>query len=137
MLEQQANFEVIMPSNLGDIDIIKSMKKKIMVIDDDLEFRIGLCEILVEEGFLVSTAKDGDSALLNLYLQENLPDLILLDLIMPHKTGIEFRREQLMSNKIQKIPVVFMTGYGIVEGEQCLLKPINKSDLLNSIRSLI
>lgn len=116
-------------------NLFPNKRKKIMVIDDDQDFRLSVCELLVDEGFSVTTAKDGESGLNNLIHQRDLPDLILVDLMMPIKSGLEFRREQLQLDELNKIPVMFMTGYGIVEGESCLMKPFDERDFLDAVRS--
>jgi CheY-like chemotaxis protein len=112
-------------------------KKKVMVIDDDQDFRLSVCELLVDEGYCVTTAKDGEVGLNNLVHQRDLPDLILVDLMMPVKTGLEFRREQLQLDGINNIPVMFMTGQGIVEGESTLLKPFDEREFIDAIRNKI
>lgn len=108
-------------------------RKKIMIIDDDQDFRLAISELLVDEGFCVTTAKDGEVGLNNLIHQQDLPDIILVDLMMPVKSGLEFRREQLQLDEINKIPVMFMTGHGYIDGETCLLKPFNQEELLEAI----
>lgn len=118
-------------------ELFPNRKKKIMVIDDDLDFRLSVCELLVDEGFSVTTAKDGEMALNSLIHQNDRPDLILLDIMMPVKSGLEFRREQLLMDDISYIPVVFMTGQGIVEGESCLLKPFDEREFIETIRRKI
>jgi CheY-like chemotaxis protein len=89
-------------------------RKRIMVIDDDLDFRLSICELLVEQGYLVMTAKDGETGLNNLLHQSERPDLILVDVLMPVKSGLEFRREQLCIAELAGIPVLFLTGHGPV-----------------------
>lgn len=115
-------------------ELFPERRKKIMVIDDDQDFRLALCELLVDEGFSVTTARDGEAGLNNLVHQHDLPDLILVDLMMPVKSGLEFRREQLQLDEISQIPVMFMTGHGYVEGERCLLKPFDEREFLAEIR---
>lgn len=110
-------------------------KKKIMIIDDDMDFRLSVCELLVDQGYSVTTAKDGEIGLNNLIHQRDLPDLILVDLMMPVKSGLEFRREQLQLDEINKIPVMFITGHGIVEGENCVLKPFDEIEFIDKVRS--
>ncbi len=112
-------------------------RKKIMIIDDDQDFRLAVSEILVDQGFCVTTAKDGEVGLNNLIHQQELPDIILVDLIMPVKNGLEFRREQLQLDEINKIPVLFMTGQGYVEGETCFLKPFDQEELLEAINKRV
>ena len=120
-----------------DENLFPNKKKKVMIIEDDQDFRLSLCELLVNEGFTVMTAKDGEVGLNNLVHQTDLPDLIIVDLIMPVKSGLEFRREQLKLDEINKIPVMFMTGQGYVEGESCLLKPFDEREFLDLVRSKV
>ena len=118
-------------------ELFPQRRKKIMVIDDDQDFRLSVCELLVDEGFSVTTARDGEAGLNNLVHQPDLPDLILVDVMMPVKSGLEFRREQLQLDEISNIPVMFMTGYGFVDGERCLQKPFDTRELIAEIRKNI
>lgn len=118
-------------------NLFPNRRKKIMIIDDDQDFRLAVSELLVDEGYNVTTAKDGEAGLNNLVHQTDLPDLILVDIIMPVKSGLEFRREQLQLDEINKIPVLFMSGQGYVEGESCLLKPFDERDFINTVREKI
>lgn len=137
MLENHAEEFLRNPSSFEDFEanLLLNKRKKIMVIDDDQDFRLGVCELLVDQGYSVTTAKDGEAALNNLVHQKDLPDLILLDLMMPIKSGLEFRREQLQLDEIRSIPVMFMTGQGYVEGEKCLLKPFDEREFLDAVKS--
>lgn len=108
-------------------------KKKIMVIDDDVDFRLMVSEILVDHGYLVTTAKDGEIGLNQLLQSEDRPDLILVDLMMPIKNGMQFRKEQHYLDEIADIPVIFVTGEGIIDGEICLQKPFDHEELLEMI----
>lgn len=112
-------------------------RKKIMVIDDDVDFRLAISEVLVDNGYSVMTAKDGEMGLNYLVHERELPDLILVDLMMPIKSGLEFRREQIQLEGISDIPVVFVTGYGIVDGELCIQKPFDSAELINQLRKYI
>lgn len=112
-------------------------RKKIMIIDDDVNFRLAMAEILVEQGYEVSTAKDGETALNQLVHDNDPPDLILVDVVMPIKGGLEFRREQAKLEGISEIPVVFVTGQGIVDGELCLQKPFDEKEFLDYIKQYV
>ncbi|MFA7612868.1 MAG: response regulator [Candidatus Caldatribacteriota bacterium] len=112
-------------------------KKKIMVIDDDVDFRLMVSEILVDHGYIVTTAKDGEIGLNQLLQSEDRPDLILVDLMMPVKNGIQFRREQNYLKEIADIPVVFVTGEGIIDGELCIQKPFDHEEFLELIDKYI
>lgn len=135
-MENYAYNEVTRKPSFEDLEmnIFPRKRKKVMVIDDDQDFRLSVCEMLVDEGFSVTTAKDGETGLNNLIHQQDPPDLILVDLMMPVKSGMEFRREQLQLDGYNKIPVMFVTGQGYVEGESCLLKPFDERELMEAVR---
>lgn len=134
---EEAQIRNPFPLDAFEPDLIRHKKKKIMVVDDDQDFRLALCELLVDEGYLVTTAKDGEAALNHLVHQSDLPDLILMDLMMPLKNGLQFRREQEALESIRQIPVLFITGHGIIEGEVTLDKPINFGKVIQTIRSAL
>ena len=136
MQEYVYNNELTQPEN----DLIEEVfprRKKIMVIDDDMSFRLAVSEILMDHGFSVMTAKDGEMGLNYLLHGRDLPDLILVDLMMPIKSGLEFRREQMQLNNISNIPVVFVTGYGIVDGELCIQKPFDSEEFIEQLKRFI
>lgn len=139
MLENLAYSEFRRTPSLEDLEteLFLRKKQKVMVIDDDQDFRLAICELLVDEGFTVMTAKDGETGLNNLIHHNERPDIILLDLMMPVKSGMEFRREQLLLDEIKDIPVLFLTGQGYVEGESCLLKPFDATELIETIKERI
>lgn len=112
-------------------------RKKIMIVDDDVNFRLAMAEILVEHGYDVTTAKDGEAALNHLVHDNDPPDLILVDVVMPVKGGLEFRREQNKLEGISDIPVVFVTGEGIVDGELCLQKPFDEKEFLDYVKQYV
>ena len=85
------------------------IKKKILVVDDEKDVRDFLKAALVESGFDVILAEDGNIALEE--VKKQIPDLISLDLVMPKKSGAKFHRE-LSKHKIwSKIPIIIVTGH--------------------------
>lgn len=88
--------------------------KKILTIDDDEDIRSSINERLQMEGFQTIWAKNGRVALdyLNAMSDYELPDLILLDFMMPIMNGQEFCREKSRNIRLKKIPVVMMTAGG-------------------------
>ena len=84
-------------------------KKTILVVDDEADIRNFLMVALVEAGFDVITAEDGDIALGK--VKEQMPDLISLDLVMPKKSGAKFYRELLKNKEWSKIPIIIVTGH--------------------------
>ncbi len=85
---------------------------RILVVDDELEIRGLLKEILADEGYEVDVAGDAVEARASRSLHD--PDLVLLDIWMPDTDGITLLREWSQSNGTS-CPVVMMSGHGTVE----------------------
>jgi DNA-binding response OmpR family regulator len=86
------------------------MTKKILIVEDDEPIRQSMKELLEDEGYHVSCAHNGQVALESLLADKNLPDLILLDLMMPVKDGKQFCLDQAACHWIAQIPVVIMSA---------------------------
>jgi len=84
----------------------------LLIVDDDVSNLIELTHILQNE-YKILTAKDGASALKR--IKKTLPDLILLDIIMPDMNGFDVLTEIKKNDMTKDIPVIFITG--ISEGE--------------------
>jgi DNA-binding NtrC family response regulator len=84
---------------------------KILIVDDEAAIRSALKEVLEYEGFAISEAPDGESAL-KMVLKESF-DLIFCDIKMPKLDGLDFLSE-LKKEDIQ-VPVVMITGHGTID----------------------
>ena len=111
----------------------------VLVVDDDDDNREVLREVLGEQGYAVTCARDGAEALA--LLAGLRPDVILLDLNMPNMSGLEFRAAQVNDPSLRAIPTVVMTAVDRVHermGEPppdaTLLKPIKLSQLLSILK---
>ena len=88
----------------------KSTAKKILVVEDDF-FLIKVFQTkLIEEGYEVEIASDGEIAFD--VLKRFSPDLILLDLVMPKKDGFEVLEDLRKMTKFKKTPVIVLTNLG-------------------------
>lgn len=85
------------------------MTHDILVVDDDADIREAIELVLEMHGYKVTTANDGAEALARLQAGAR-PALILLDLMMPVMSGVDFRVAQLRDPAIAKIPVVVLSG---------------------------
>jgi CheY-like chemotaxis protein len=85
------------------------MKKRILVVEDDTSIRELLVELLESEGYDVVSAANGLEGL-RLLESEQLPHLILIDLMMPVMDGYSFRTEQLKNAAWSNIPTVVMSA---------------------------
>ena len=81
--------------------------KLIVIVDDDDSVRELLEFIVKKEGFRVDTAADGEAGLQK--IQTILPDLVLLDLMLPRYGGFEILR-QLQNGDTARIPIIIVTG---------------------------
>jgi CheY-like chemotaxis protein len=110
--------------------------RRLLVVEDDADTRASLVDLLDEEGYDVYTARDGADALE--WLRENdPPQVILLDLMMPRMNGWIFRLEQQKDPVLAAIPVVLMSGIhdpepaaGFLRAAGHLRKPLDVPALL-------
>src|SRR6266576_2390355 len=91
---------------------------KVLIIDDEVDIREGLELLLTTEGYLADTAQNGTEGLHK--LAANSYDLILLDLMMPDKSGMEVLEEFRQRDK--ETPVFMITAWGSVEAAVAALK---------------
>lgn len=85
--------------------------KKILIVEDDKSFLWIVTQSFTGEGFSVVTAENGEEGLK--MVEEEKPDLILLDIMMPIMDGVEMAGK--MKAKGIKIPVIFLTNMGDIE----------------------
>ena len=83
--------------------------QKILIVDDNQDFMKLLEVNLTKRGYQVVTAVNGEEGLKKAEIEK--PQLILLDIKMPQMDGFTFVRLLKKDEKIQKIPVVVLTGY--------------------------
>jgi DNA-binding response OmpR family regulator len=118
---------------------------KIMVIDDTDSVRASICKILKKSGNEVIEAKDGEQALESLKKQKC--DLLILDVVMPKKGGVQALME---INQIDpKVKIIFITGKVPQESDafrllsssfgvkDIIYKPFKKEDLLAKVKKCI
>jgi len=118
--------------------------KKILVIDDQTENVFYLQDRLQKEGFTVISANSGRTGIEAAITQ--LPDLILLDIMMPEISGLEVCRFLTRDSRTSRIPIILVTAKtsaeDMREGLQSgavdyIKKPINKIEMLARINSAL
>jgi CheY-like chemotaxis protein len=88
--------------------------KEILIVDDSDENIAFMSEILEEMGHPYRVAMNGKEAMEA--LQEKRPDLVLLDVMMPRKSGLKVYQEMKRDPELEKIPIIIVTGLGEVTG---------------------
>ena len=89
------------------------MAETILVVDDDLDILELLKMYLEPEGYDIRTASDGESAVQSACMDP--PDLILLDVMMPHKDGFQVIKELKSIEHTKNVPVILLTARGQTE----------------------
>lgn len=113
-------------------------QREIMIIDDDIDFRLNLAELLSLQGYKITTAKNGREAIDTLLKSESIPGLILLDLNMPVENGVTFWNELNEHKDLCHIPTIVITGFSantdqLIGIEAVMEKPVDKLELLEKV----
>ena len=120
------------------------MSTHILIVEDEEALTLLLRYNLEAEGFSVDSAVRGDEA--ELKLQEQVPDLVLLDWMLPGLSGIELCRRIRARRETERLPVIMLTARG-EEGDRVrglgtgaddyIVKPFSVPELLARVRSLL
>ena len=117
----------------------RDTEKKLLIIEDDPDLGDVLCRVLSLSGYRASRATDGLIAL-DMLRGEDLPDVILLDMMLPRMNGWEFRRAQLEDERLKDIPVIVLSAVAEtvepIEAARRLRKPIDLNTLFSTIEEV-
>ena len=120
------------------------MSKRILIVDDEPNIVISLEFLMKREGFDVAIAVDGEAALKA--IAEHVPDLVLLDIMLPKKDGFEVCQQIRANPAWQSIKIIMLTAKGrdteIAKGlalgaDTYLTKPFSIKDLAARIKQLV
>lgn len=115
-----------------------------LIVDDSSTERKILTSYLQEWGITVTIAESGEEALEK--LSNNIPDLIILDVVLPGKSGFEVCREIKAGKNTAKIPVIICSTkgsemdkfWGMKQGADAYIpKPVDKEELFSTVKKLI
>ena len=121
-------------------------RKKILLIDSD-DTQLTIAESILENEYEICKAKSENEALKYFYNNEYIPDLILLDILMPKIDGWEVFGRIMTISELKKVPIVFLTSAEGGEEEKkkahelgavdYIMRPYNKTDLRKKIKNII
>jgi signal transduction histidine kinase/DNA-binding response OmpR family regulator len=97
-----------------------ALAKPILVVEDDSATREYIVEILSKQGYPVATAEDGAQA--RAKVASALPELVILDLMLPETTGFELLSEWRSSIRTTELPVFILTSKNLTQAEQTYLR---------------
>jgi DNA-binding response OmpR family regulator len=120
------------------------MNKKILIADDEQNIVISLEFLMKREGFEVLVANDGDEAIKR--IRADQPDLVLLDVMMPKKSGFEVCQEVKADPALGGVRILMLTAKGrdteVAKGlalgaDAYMTKPFSTRELVDKVRSLL
>jgi len=123
---------------------MSNFSKNILIVDDNLKNLQITAKILKDKGFAISLAQSGQSALTQ--IEQQKPDLILLDIMMPGMDGFEVCIILKENKETKDIPVIFLTAKTETEdivrgfelgGADYITKPFNKDELFARVNNHI
>jgi two-component system, OmpR family, alkaline phosphatase synthesis response regulator PhoP len=120
------------------------MAQRILIADDEENIVISLEFLMKREGFEVLIARDGEQALE--MIRAELPDLVLLDVMMPKKSGFEVCQEIKTDPQLRTVKILMLTAKGreteIAKGlalgaDSYVTKPFSTKDLVERVRGML
>jgi len=116
---------------------------EILLVDDSKTELHALSEMLTKHGYKVRTAETGEEAMRR--LEEAVPDLILMDVVMPGENGFQLTRKITRDPRYAAVPVIMCTSknqetdrvWGLRQGARdYVVKPVDAKDLIGKIKAL-
>ncbi len=129
------------------------MAKKVLVVDDDPDVRLFNITVVEENGYIPLEATNGEEGMR--LIQNEKPDLVILDVLMPRESGVRLYRQIKTDPKLKKIPVIILSGIteksflrsqkaltefggaAVPEPETYLEKPVEPEELAAAIQSVL
>lgn len=120
-----------------------NQQKRIVVVDDSPTSRKFVSDTLEASGFEVITAEDGEAA--TGLISEVIPDVVVLDIILPKKNGFQVCREVKTDSATKDVPIVLLSSknqeldrfWGQRQGADAYLtKPVDPNELLAIVSAL-
>lgn len=120
------------------------MVKKVLLIEDEPNIIEAIRFILVREGYSVDTHSDGLTAIEA--IRDRNPDMVILDVMLPNRSGYEILRDLRAGETTPDMPVLMLTARGqkkdremaeLYGASRFMTKPFSNSEMLSSVRELL
>jgi CheY-like chemotaxis protein len=143
-LENNSNFESLKQETEKFNNTAGNEKQKVLIVDDD-NIHLEMVEAVLQSEYEISTAKSGKEAL-GLFYQGLVPQLVLLDLIMPDMDGWETYKRIKAISALHDTPIAFFTSSNDPNDIQhahemgavdFIKKPYDKDDLIRRIGTIL
>ena len=122
----------------------KEGRSRVLIVEDEPHIIESLSFVLGREGFLVSSALDGEAAVE--VLRRDPPDLVILDVMLPRLNGFEVLKLAKSDPALKSIPVIVLTAKGQQQDRRLaeeigsdgfMTKPFSNRDVIDNVRRLI
>lgn len=120
------------------------MAKRVLLIEDEPNIIEAISFILSRDGWDVSTHSNGHDAVDA--VRRRMPDLVILDVMLPGKSGFEILRELRDDSELSATPVLMLTARGQVKDREMaekagasrfMTKPFSNSEVIEAVRDLV
>jgi DNA-binding response OmpR family regulator len=120
------------------------MTRTVLIVDDEPNIVLSLKFLISQQGYEVRTAASGDEALKS--LEEQIPDLVLLDIMMPKPDGYEVCQKIRATPEWKDIPVIMLTAKGrdverqkgyAMGADDYITKPFATNELVTKVRDIL
>lgn len=117
------------------------MTQSVLVVDDEPNIVLSLEFVVKQAGFDVRVARDGESALSA--MEENLPDLVLLDVMMPKRDGYDVCQTIRADPRLKDVKIIMLTAKGrevdrekgiALGADDYIIKPFSTREVIEKVR---
>ncbi|MBD3662897.1 response regulator transcription factor [Sulfitobacter aestuariivivens] len=119
------------------------MDKHVVLVEDELNIAEAIRFLLSQDGWRVQTLANGDSAME--VIRNNAPDLVMLDVMLPGKSGFEILHDLRSDPAFENLPVLMLTARGQSRDREMaekagvsrfMTKPFSNAEMLDAVREL-
>jgi len=119
------------------------MQKRVIIVEDEPNISASLTFILNRAGYAVKCVDDGNEALFE--IQNEHPDVVILDVMLPNRSGLEILRDIRSAPAISKMPVLMLSAKGQTKDREVaaqtgadhyMVKPFSNSEVLAKVNEL-